>query len=93
MKAEVTAEFMGAADHDPKTRKFVVGEIVSGDLASVAVAEGWAVSVNRAEGVDGQAAQVDGAEEAEAQGGQVDGAAEVEAQAERTAAKAKPESE
>lgn len=40
--AKVTKEFMGAADGDPRTRRFMPGDTVTGDLGAVAVREGWA---------------------------------------------------
>lgn len=60
--AKVIKEFMGASDHDPRTRRFMPGDEVTGDLAAVAVREGWAVEpesdppqavpVREAEGVE-----------------------------------------
>ena len=48
--AKVVKEFWGAADHDPKTRLFKPGEEVTGDLAAVAVREGWAEPAKAAKG-------------------------------------------
>ncbi len=45
MRAKVTKEFKGAADHDPKTRMFSIGEVIEGDLAAVAVREKWATEI------------------------------------------------
>lgn len=43
MKAIVTVEFMGVADGDIYPRRFTVGEPVTGDIAAVALNEGWAM--------------------------------------------------
>lgn len=42
MKATVTKAFRGRPDHLPQGRLIEVGEIISGELAAVAVREGWA---------------------------------------------------
>jgi hypothetical protein len=42
MRATVTQEFKGRPDHEFDTRIFRVGDTVTGDLAAVAVREGWA---------------------------------------------------
>lgn len=49
MKATVTQEFTGRADEDVVARRFGVGETVTGDLAAVAVREGWAKAETAAE--------------------------------------------
>jgi len=45
MHAKVLKEFPGCADDNPITRMIKEGEIISGDLAKVAVGEGWAEEV------------------------------------------------
>ncbi len=40
--AKVTTEFMGAKDGEVYPTQFKPGDIVEGDLAAVAVREGWA---------------------------------------------------
>jgi hypothetical protein len=42
MKAIVTAEFPGRPDHEVVSRTIAVGETITGDLAKVAVENGWA---------------------------------------------------
>jgi hypothetical protein len=42
MKAKVIKTFVGAPDGALYPRQFEVAELVEGDLARVAVAEGWA---------------------------------------------------
>lgn len=42
MQAKVTTEFPGRPDNEPLSRAIKVGETISGDLATVAVREGWA---------------------------------------------------
>ena len=42
MKARVTKPFVGAPDGALYPRPFEVSELVEGDLARVAMAEGWA---------------------------------------------------
>jgi hypothetical protein len=43
--AKVTKSFPGRLDEETKVRQIEVGEVVSGDLADVAVREGWAEAV------------------------------------------------
>ncbi|CAN5480273.1 hypothetical protein BH10PSE7_BH10PSE7_15430 [soil metagenome] len=45
MKAIVAKEFPGCADGQTQTRMIAVGETIEGDLAAVAVREGWAEEV------------------------------------------------
>lgn len=45
MQANVTKEFPGRPDNEPLARAIKVGEIIGGDLAAVAVREGWAVAL------------------------------------------------
>lgn len=45
MKVIVTKAFKGAADSDPMPREFKPGEELVGELAGVAVREGWAEEV------------------------------------------------
>lgn len=42
MKAKVTKAFPGRPDKEAQTRRIEVGETITGDLASVAVGQGWA---------------------------------------------------
>ncbi|MGO6999009.1 hypothetical protein [Rhizobium leguminosarum] len=42
MRAKVLKEFPGCTDDNPITRMIKEGEIISGDLAKVAIGEGWA---------------------------------------------------
>lgn len=42
MRAKVTQAFSGAPDGDPRTRLIREDEIIEGELAAVAVREGWA---------------------------------------------------
>lgn len=42
MEARVTRAFMGRPDAEIATRTIAAGEIIKGDLAAVAVREGWA---------------------------------------------------
>lgn len=42
MKATVTRAFPGVPDGETKTRRIPVGAVLTGDLARVAVANGWA---------------------------------------------------
>jgi hypothetical protein len=42
MKAKVTKEFRGCPDGEVHPCDFAKGDVISGDLAAVAVAEGWA---------------------------------------------------
>lgn len=44
-KATVTKPFAGLPDGDTKVRDFAVGDEVEGDLAEVAIREGWADEV------------------------------------------------
>ena len=46
MKAKVVKAFMGAPDGALHPRQFEVLELVEGDLARVAVAEGWAEALD-----------------------------------------------
>jgi hypothetical protein len=46
MKARVIRAFMGAPDGALHPRLFEVPEVVEGDLARVAIAEGWAESLD-----------------------------------------------
>ena len=48
MKAKVIKAFVGAPDGALHPRQFDVSELVEGDLARVAVAEGWAESLDAA---------------------------------------------
>ncbi len=48
MKAKVTKAFPGRPDDGAHTKNFVVGDIVEGDLARVAVANKWAEPVRDA---------------------------------------------
>ncbi|MGO7922005.1 hypothetical protein ACC755_22895 [Rhizobium ruizarguesonis] len=45
MRAKVLKEFPGCTDANPITRMIKEGEIINGDLARVAVGEGWAEEV------------------------------------------------
>lgn len=45
MKARVTTEFPGRPDSEALSRTVEVGEIIEGDLAAVAVREGWAEEI------------------------------------------------
>ncbi|MGY5791917.1 hypothetical protein ACXHXM_16900 len=45
MRAQVTKQFPGCTDDNPKTRTILAGEIISGDLAVVAVGNGWAEEI------------------------------------------------
>ena len=45
MQAEVIQAFDGRPDHEPLTRRIVVGEIIHGELAVVAVREKWASEI------------------------------------------------
>lgn len=45
MQARVVQPFSGAPDVEVYARQFVEGDIVQGDLAAVAVREGWAKPV------------------------------------------------
>lgn len=45
MQAKVKKAFPGRADKEVKTRTFEIGEIIEGDLAAVAVGEGWAAEI------------------------------------------------
>lgn len=42
MKAKVTKGFRGRRDNEPFTSDIAVGETITGDLATVAVKQGWA---------------------------------------------------
>ena len=58
MKAKVIKEFPGLADGTTVVRTFAEGEIISGELANVAVREKWAEEVS-----DKQAAKADATED------------------------------
>lgn len=45
MKAKVSKPFQGVEDKKIRPRKIEAGEIIEGDLAAVAVAQGWAVPI------------------------------------------------
>lgn len=45
MKAIVTLEFPGKPDDEVVSRPIAIGEVITGDLAAVAVAEKWAEPV------------------------------------------------
>ena len=45
MQAKVTTEFSGRPDSDALARTIKVGEVITGDLAAVAVREKWAEEV------------------------------------------------
>ncbi len=45
MQAKVTKEFAGRPDDEAMSRTVAVGEIITGDLAAVAVRENWAEEV------------------------------------------------
>ncbi len=45
MKAKVTTAFPGRPDTEVMTRTIAVDEVIGGDLAAVAVKEGWAEEV------------------------------------------------
>lgn len=45
MKAKVKKAFPGRPDNEIKTREIKVGETIEGELAEVAVSEGWAKEV------------------------------------------------
>lgn len=45
--AKVTTEFPGRPDGEMKVRRIAIDEIISGDLAEVAIREGWAVDQAR----------------------------------------------
>ena len=45
MQARVVQPFFGAPDGEVYAREFAEGDIVQGDLAAVAVREGWAKPV------------------------------------------------
>lgn len=42
MKAKVIKEFSGRPDNQPSARVIKVGEVVEGELAAVAMEQGWA---------------------------------------------------
>ena len=48
MKARVTKSFVGAPDGALYPRPFELSELVEGDLARVAMAEGWAEALDEA---------------------------------------------
>lgn len=48
MKAMVQKSFAGAPDGELHPRTFAVGDIITGELAVVAVREGWAVEQGEA---------------------------------------------
>lgn len=47
MRAKVTKEFTGRPDSEALPRTIAVGETITGDLAKVAVREGWAEAGGR----------------------------------------------
>lgn len=55
MKAKVRKEFPGRPDNESTVRTIRVGEVISGDLACVAIAEGWAKEVDDATGKEPKA--------------------------------------
>lgn len=50
MKATVVKAFPGRPDREVMTRQIAVGEEIEGDLADVAVCNGWAEEVSDGEG-------------------------------------------
>lgn len=60
MKAVVTTEFPGRPDNEPLSRTIKVGEIIAGDLAAVAVREGWAEEEGAEGGVEDESVSIDG---------------------------------
>lgn len=48
MQAKVTTAFQGRPDGEVLARPVRVGEVIGGDLAAVAVGEGWAVPIEDA---------------------------------------------
>ncbi len=50
MQAKVTTSFSGKPDDEILARTIAVDEIISGDLAAVAVAQDWAIDVNAPKG-------------------------------------------
>lgn len=47
MAARVTRAFMGRPDKEIVTRMIAVDEIIEGDLAAVAIREGWATDAEQ----------------------------------------------
>jgi hypothetical protein len=47
MLVTVTTEFPGRPDNEALARRIKVGEVISGELAAVALAEGWASEEGR----------------------------------------------
>jgi hypothetical protein len=45
MKATVTQSFPGRPDDQADTREIAEGEVITGDLAAVAIRENWAVEI------------------------------------------------
>jgi hypothetical protein len=89
MDAKVTKAFDGVPDGQVMTRRFAIGETVSGDLARVAVENGWAKTPSKgrkrkADADEAGAGDADGSDEgggAEASGdtGSADAGGEAEA--------------
>lgn len=48
MKAKVKIPFRGRPDNAPQVETLNEGDVIEGDLAAVAVREGWAVEINPA---------------------------------------------
>lgn len=67
MRAKVIKEFMGAPDHDPRTRTIAVGEIIDGELADVAIREKWAKPYRDDPEIAAEKAAKDAAAKAEAE--------------------------
>lgn len=59
MKAKVVKAFPGRPDREALTRTIEVGEEIGGELAAVAVREGWAEEVGETAGNEGDGAHVD----------------------------------
>lgn len=57
IKAKVTAPFPGRPDEEAKVRQIESGEVISGDLANVAIREGWAEAVADETGEDEKPAE------------------------------------
>lgn len=58
MKATVTKAFPGVPDGQTQVKQFAVGEAVEGTLASVAIAEGWAIPAGNPADAEGAPASV-----------------------------------
>lgn len=59
MKAKVIKAFPGRPDNEISTREIKEGEIIDGDLADVAVSEGWAEEEKPADKKDVEATEDD----------------------------------